>query len=1103
MVSGSVQPDAISNSLTRARRVWNAVQISSRLLRGCTFLLLALLAALVADNVLNLPRGIRMVCALGLIGGAAYVFVVQLALCLRQRLTNEMVAAHVERAYPELDNHLINSVLLQKEDIGDPLARQMADSQLRETIGAVRLYDMAASTNRKPIWRWAKWTALLALLTAGYGVAFGQYFSNAVKRLALPTKHIPPITHTQLSVTPGDAECVQGESLTVRAQVRGVVPETAHIYMDAQDGEELRKEMPFEGSTFVHKFTGVQQDFRYWVRAGDAVSPVYQVTVLTRPSVESMNISYYYPEYTGLSPKTELTQLGNIKALVGTRIRLQVKASRQLSEASLVLRCFAPGQEHEEDEPEVVRMAVTAKEAQGEFEVGHSGEYTIALKGEDLIPNEPLVRQIVALPDDPPLVTLLEPGRDLAVAPDEKIILLGEAKDDFSLLRLALLVQRNDDAEWKEQRVWDYRGGVRNARESVELDMEALELQPGNTLTYYLRGSDGRPGRDENAGRSRVYQITVLDQVATREKQKEQEEALRDVIRRLITIQKQNLVATRQLGGWQEAGGAEITDDEEAGNRFAARANGILKAEQDVYVAATEAVRENAGAELEDLVEGLADIASDEIALAVEQLGALRNVPAAAQIAPAAATAAQTEEQIVKLLEALLQDAHRFVAERLEKKGRHEKLPVDEEPLLDTKQTVERMLEKLKEFKDEQREVIEMTKKLAPVPVDDFTDEQEAELEAIAQIERKWAQYFQERATDLSKVPPQDQSVGAMAKECLEVYSELQKAAAAAQSKVAEIATSMEEGAIAKAETIEENIEKWLMEQRDSITWKMEDPETDFDLPLVPLPDELEDLIGELLDAEDEMMEEADDATSAWLGSMDKGIGWDAMDGPMPSMSAKGVTGNQLPNANEIGGRSGEGRTGKSSGSMVEDTATGKGGRKTPTRLTPNPFEPGAVKDTSAEPATGASGGGKLSGTGQEGLQGPPPPAAQQALKRMANMQQQILDKARRLDKGLQEYEHPRGRLPSTIELMEQLKINIEEGDLSTAGRQHKLVLQGLREVKSLVSAQKDLLRDRTALLPKEIREDISSSRHEQAPRQYRQMVDNYYRALSEAHGTR
>src|SRR5258708_6409593 len=78
------------------------------------------------------------------------------------------------------------------------------------------------------------------------------------------------------------------------------------------------------------------------------------------------------------------------------------------------------------------------------------------------------------------------------------------------------------------------------------------------------------------------------------------------------------------------------------------------------------------------------------------------------------------------------------------------------------------------------------------------------------------------------------------------------------------------------------------------------------------------------------------------MDSADKGAGGLVGDGPMSNMSAKGVTGNQLPNKDEIGGRSGEGRNGKSDGQMGGDTAVGKGGNEAPTRITPAPFENGA-----------------------------------------------------------------------------------------------------------------------------------------------------------------
>ena len=53
----------------------------------------------------------------------------------------------------------------------------------------------------------------------------------------------------------------------------------------------------------------------------------------------------------------------------------------------------------------------------------------------------------------------------------------------------------------------------------------------------------------------------------------------------------------------------------------------------------------------------------------------------------------------------------------------------------------------------------------------------------------------------------------------------------------------------------------------------------------------LEDIVGDLIDREEEMTEDVEDVTSGWLDSLDKGAGWDAMDGPISNMSAKGVTG--------------------------------------------------------------------------------------------------------------------------------------------------------------------------------------------------------------------
>ena len=1078
--------------LAEARRVWRIVDVGGAVLRSVTFLLLLFLVGIVADNLLALPRIARLSMSVFYVGATVYFIIVHVVLRMVRPLTDEMVASHIERAYPGLDNCLINAVQLSREKITDPITHEMVSAQLGETARAVRDCDVSASTDRGRLLRWGVWAAVLLALTVVYAVLFSRHFANAVQRYAAPQKTIPPITDTRLTVVPGDAEKLQGEPLTVEANIDGVLPESASIYFDDAQGATSHRAMSFEGSLFVHHFRSLQQGFTYWVKAGDATSEKFKVTVHTRPTVQGIKITYTFPEYMGLASATDVSRTGAVRAPVGATAHVEAAADRELAEATLAIRYLIPGEAPGEPDSEQFAMDLNKPQlAAADLQVKRNGEYRIMITDTAGIPNLPLSRTVTALPDEAPVVRVVEPGKDLAVPPGAKVPLLAEARDDFAVRGMALLVQRRAGEEAEPVRTWDYSGAKTEITEGAVLDLGELDARPGEKLSYYFQANDGKPGRDPAAGRSRVYQITVLDQNVAQEEQDRQRDALRNIVRRLIAQQKANLAATDGVRRWPPG--------KELDAAFTTAAARLVAAQEMICSDARRAVQDHAASAETDMVEALADIAAREMPQAVDLLAALRDCDNAAAIDSNAAPAAEMQSAIIALLNRLLVDPRALLAERLEEQGLKEELDEEIEDMTSSHEMARKMLEKVKEFQDDQREAIALSKQLAEIPVDDFTEGDEKTLEDIIEMEMKWAKYFQQTATDLSKLPPQDYSLSGMADEHLEVYTELKKAADAAGMKAMEIATPLEDGAADTAKSIEENIEKWLAESADHERWKMEDPIADLDVPLAELPDELEDIIGDLLDEEGDLLDEAEDATSGWLGSADKGIGWDAMDGPISNMTAKGVTGNRLPNDMEVGGRSGEGRTGKSRGQHVEKTATGKGGRKTPTRLTPDPFEAGAVEDTSAEPPTGSTGGGKVSGDGAEGLQGPIPPALQDKLKRLALQQQQLIDQARRLDFGLKKYRYPRGRLPDTIEIMENIQGELTAGSyISTAGRRNKTVLSGLREIKELVEKQKDVRRDRSALLPKEMRDEISASLQDETPRQYRDMVNDYFRALAE-----
>ncbi len=1092
--------ETVYAKIDRARASWRTLEMLDGLVKTVIACGIGLIAALWADNLLHLSAGVRLALGIALLALLAVMLLRFVFYPLLRTLTDEMVAAHVERALPDLDNRLINAVLLYNERYRDSLTRLMADSQLDHAARSVSERSIGPRGETRTLWRHGRLLLMVLAVLGLYALFFSGYLANAFARILRPYDAIAPITDTRLDVRPGDATVLQGDSLPVEARVSGLLPSEGRVLVYPAGGEDTDDVMAFEGNAFTYRFRNVQDDFSYRIRAGDALTPRYRVEVRSRPAVQNLSLTYSYPAYTGLDERTEENATGDIGAPIGTDVRLAVRTDTPVRSGRIETEYLSSGSGETAPTSSVLPLTANGEGSlQAELSVERSGRYTIHLEDAHGVPNLPEVRNIEAVPDGTPRVHFIEPGEDVAAPPESTVTLLAAAEDDFGLRGLYLFVQRRAGADWERLRGWEYDTGARVSREGAVLDLAELELALGDTLAYYMQANDGLRRGDDAAGRSRVYHVRVVDPAEAESRQKEARAALAELVRKLISLQRDNLQATRNLEGWARlAPGLTPDADKPKWDEFHRRADALVTAEEKIQNLAAGAAEKTGEGDAGAMAEALVRIAAGPVAEAVDLLKELRAVQELERIQPNTDPADRKMIEIIAFLEDLLENPRALLAKLAREQDGDEGLSERLDEMVTGKELAEKLLKSLKDFREDQKRIIEMTNQLGEKPVDDFTDEDEKKLKEIVDAQKEWTEFFQEAATDLSKLPPQDHSLSTQAKEFLEVYSEVQQAAEDAERKQIELAVPHEQAGLELAESIETNIEKWLMEDKDNLLWSMEEPLDDVETPMVELPDELQDLIGDLVEQEEDMLEEFDDITSGWMDSLDIGAGWDAQDGPISNMSAKGVTGNRLPNTSEIGGRSGEGRTGKSSGQFVEQDATGKGGRQTPSRLTADPFEAGWVNDTSGEAPTGATGGGKVSGQGAEGFQGPIPPALKQELNRMVVRQQDLIDKARRIDYGLQKYRAPRGRLPEAIELMEAQKAGLEQGDLANFGSYQRVVLSNLREVKELTEKQKQIVRDRSALLPKELREEISSGLEDEVPEQYREMVRNYFRALSE-----
>jgi hypothetical protein len=199
-----------------------------------------------------------------------------------------------------------------------------------------------------------------------------------------------------------------------------------------------------------------------------------------------------------------------------------------------------------------------------------------------------------------------------------------------------------------------------------------------------------------------------------------------------------------------------------------------------------------------------------------------------------------------------------------------------------------------------------------------------------------------------------------------------------------------------------------------------------------------------------------------------------------------------------MGGRAGEGRQGKSQGEMVEETASGKGGRRTPTRLDPTPFQKGQVKNESKDPTGGATGGGKISGQAGQGLEGPVPPKIKQDMGRLADKQAQLRNKAERLDLKYRLGRYDNFSLARATALMRRIESDFKSNRYQNALRRKDVLLDNMDTSKNLLGGRLHVQEDTSPSAGDRLKDEINDAMKGELPPAWSEALKEYYKKLAQ-----
>lgn len=996
------------------------------------------------------------------------------------------VARLVETRVPNLHNGLTNVVLLARADDlqASPFLGSIFDEVLHRAEQAP-LDDAIRFAELRPLLvRGALVMAAVLLL----GLLFHGPIAHGWRQMIAPEAFVPKTgIATILEVKPGNATLVAGQPLEITLLARDVpLGEPARLLLKPGDPEApersielatLARDAQTGETRFAHRIDHVDAPLTYRLEVAGTQSERFEVRIvrevkLTRVTVRAEPPAYARPRASTTVHELTAEQIGRTSLAFpqGSKIDLGFEVDLASPGALLQLPGATPLPTRREQEGLrfVATIELAADTAATLLLTDGCGQVVAQL------PEPPLALR--AILDVPPSLDVRFPSTDAVVAPDAKITLDAVARDDHGLTRLAVLLATETDQPLAEVYALPVTA-LAEQRLQYELALPDTVRKHGRSVRVQLLATDNRAlgsALGPQTTRSTIYEIRFRDPQQLAAEQKASFDQLRALLQKLLDQQRQTQEATRSLA---QLDAASLKPIEMAQQRLHDEMLSI--ADTFAFDGTNRTVQKT-----------LLVLARSPAAEAVELAKLIPDEPVEPQRGKLHADLQSKQRRIIETLETLLALLARAEVPTTQPGKEGGDLVNEPDPF-------QKLLEALKQYEAEQRRILDQTANLAKKPVDDWTSEDRALLDQLRMAQEKLDAFLEQAISDFAKNPEQDFSNPSLMKELLEVYSEVTMAKDALNKQPVEIAVALEESGLELAEEITSNLEKWLMDEPDRTKWNMEDPVGKTDTPMAELPGELEDMIGELMEQQEDLFEEMEDTNANWADSLDKGAGWDAMDGPIANMTAKGVTGNALPNDNEMGGRAGEGRSGKSQGEMVEDTATGKGGRNTPTRLDPTPFQKGEINDQSKDPVGGATGGGKLSGQGGEGLEGPVPPALKREMERLAQKQAQLRNTAERLQAQFQLSRYDNFKLLQAVAMMRRVESDLQSNRYNNAMRRRDVLLDDLGTSHLLLSGEVHVQRDTTPSVNPKLEDEIGDAMKGALPAGWDQALREYYRKLA------
>ena len=442
---------------------------------------------------------------------------------LQNGINDKEASKIIGKHFPEVKDKLLNILQLKEHRQQSDLLLASIQQKVLELQPIPFLKAVDFSKNIKYI----KYAILpiaifLAILLSGNNQVLKESLNRVVN---YRTAYIPPAAFNYI-LKNKKTQVIQGEDFTVNLSIRGaVLPSDVKIKFKDQEYFITNNGL----GNFSYTFMDVQKSVAFYFDANEIQSKVYELVVISTPTINNINLNLKYPRYTGKRNET-ISNPGNLVVPEGTKVTWIVD-TRETEEVAIISNA---------------KRSLFTNTSKNSFEfskrINTSFRYEICSSNKSLPDYERLQFNINVIKDESPEITVVSNMEAISLGLAQ---FSGQISDDYGLTKLQLVYYNKKNPS--ELKVKNISISKENIQTFFYQFPTGLSLEKGVNYELYFEVYDNDMINGLKKSKSVVFNYRVKTNKEIQQEKLEEQRKSIDGLERMLLKQKKSKQGLKKL----------------------------------------------------------------------------------------------------------------------------------------------------------------------------------------------------------------------------------------------------------------------------------------------------------------------------------------------------------------------------------------------------------------------------------------------------------------------------------------------------------------------------------------------------------------------------